>query len=328
MQNALQSINLSNLSYGQLLALLINTKIPKIFAESEIYGNGEDWTLAELSLLGDVNIVMPVTVFDDGRHRSPQVHENPFKGMLMFTPGALLRNDMGFEPVDSKEVIIDGAVSEDRFFNLYERRLLPLFKYASKLSSQRNKKAIITIPGIGCGQFSGSYTGIAEILKRCLIKILDKHSEALTGLSCVYFDPYSKCQHESLQIEGIKFRVRPLMSSKKELSQLCNPKDYNESLGEFDNCDLYSFVAWDHVSWPGNDYFRGSRVTDDGVKSAATDAMFKLTGIEGKYCPKAHCYLPPDEYLNWKEVVSENSLGLVLNGNIKVLQSFRPQARY
>ena len=37
--------------------------------------------------------------------------------------------------------------------------------------------------------------------------------------------------------------------------------------------DLFSVVAWDHVSWPGNDFYAGQRKTDDGVKAAATTAM-------------------------------------------------------
>jgi len=42
---------------------------------------------------------------------------------------------------------------------------------------------------------------------------------------------------------------------------------------------------WDHVSWPGNDFYGGSRSTDDGVKAAATDSMAALTGVEGRYAP-------------------------------------------
>ena len=52
---------------------------------------------------------------------------------------------------------------------------------------------------------------------------------------------------------------------------------------DFNDMDLYIVVAWDHVSWPGNDFYIGARATDDGVKAAATDVMFKMTGIEGSY---------------------------------------------
>lgn len=34
-----------------------------------------------------------------------------------------------------------------------------------------------------------------------------------------------------------------------------------------------SLVAWDHFSWPGNDWTIGSRISDDGVKGAATSAL-------------------------------------------------------
>src|SRR5262249_44771579 len=44
-------------------------------------------------------------------------------------------------------------------------------------------------------------------------------------------------------------------------------------------------VAWDHVSWPGNDFLGGSRATDDGVKAAASNSMSALAGVEGKYGP-------------------------------------------
>lgn len=64
------------------------------------------------------------------------------------------------------------------------------------------------------------------------------------------------------------------------------------------------------MSGPGNDYFGGSRCTDDGVKAAATDSMAVLTGIKGAYDPKHGAYLPPVPYRTWDEVVRQNGLGL------------------
>ncbi len=45
---------------------LVGTKRPQIFAESDVSGDGSDWTRAELSILGDISVAMPVTVFDNG----------------------------------------------------------------------------------------------------------------------------------------------------------------------------------------------------------------------------------------------------------------------
>ncbi|MEM8863869.1 MAG: hypothetical protein AAGD96_36635, partial [Chloroflexota bacterium] len=74
------------------LRALMNTKKPQIFAESALVGDGSDWNMTELGILGDVSVATSVTIFDDGRHRQPDVHDTPFKGTLLFTPGALLRN--------------------------------------------------------------------------------------------------------------------------------------------------------------------------------------------------------------------------------------------
>ena len=100
--------------------------------------------------------------------------------------------------------------------------------------------------------------------------------------------------------------VRPLKASRnKTKSQLCPPVDYEEKGDDFSGCKLYSIVAWDHVSWPGNDFFIGSRATDDGVKAAATNSMSVLTNLAGEYDPALGKYQPPKPFLNWKEVVDD-----------------------
>lgn len=66
-------------------------------------------------------------------------------------------------------------------------------------------------------------------------------------------------------------------------------------------------LAWDHVSWPGNDFFRGNRCSDDGVKAAATDSMAVVTGVQGRYDSQRAAYLPPPPYRHWGEVVAKNA---------------------
>ncbi len=100
--------------------------------------------------------------------------------------------------------------------------------------------------------------------------------------------------------------VRPLtVPGNQRKSQLCRPVAYSERGDDFSDCALYSIVAWDHVSWPGNDFFLGSRATDDGVKSAATNSMSALTGVEGEYDPAHGKYQPPKCYRNWYAVVED-----------------------
>ena len=87
------------------------------------------------------------------------------------------------------------------------------------------------------------------------------------------------------------------------------PIAYAEKGDDFSGCTLYSIVAWDHVSWPGNDFYAGSRATDDGVKAAATSSMSVLTGVEGRYDSTRGKYLPPQPYSTWGAVVDERTRG-------------------
>ena len=99
LRDRLECVNVQALTELELLGHLIDTKPPQIFAEMDVSGDGSDWTLTELDLLGDISIAVPVTVFDDGNHHSPTPHVPPFSGMLIFTPGALLRNGRGNTPL-------------------------------------------------------------------------------------------------------------------------------------------------------------------------------------------------------------------------------------
>ena len=68
----LQGVDLRAMPGQDLLSTLFETKRPQIFAESAVVGDGSDWNLTELGLLGDVSIAVPVTIFDDGNHTLDQ----------------------------------------------------------------------------------------------------------------------------------------------------------------------------------------------------------------------------------------------------------------
>ena len=99
------------------------------------------------------------------------------------------------------------------------------------------------------------------------------------------------------------------------MSQL---SEFNEGKEDYSNCELFSLVAWDHVSWPGNDFFIGGRMTDDGVKAAATNSMAVMTGVPGIYDSKKFKYLQPDNYTSWRDVVYKNDLSLEVYENLLV----------
>lgn len=322
LQRQIKDKDLSKLASETFLEALIRTKQPQIFAESTVSGDGSDWSLRELSILGDISIGLPVQVYDNGRHHSPEVHQDPLKANLIFTPGVLLRNDRGQTPADWDEVVQDRQIDPEAYNRIYERRLLPAFKFANDDARQKGAQAFITIPGLGCGQFSGDFHGqLGTYLKDALIHILKTHGADLPHLKAVYYDPYRECGNERHKIQGIDFLVRPLTKGNQNKPQLCQPETYQETGDDFSCCELTSIVAWDHVSWPGNDYYLGARSTDDGVKAAATDSMRGLTGIQGSYDPIRNQYQPPDGYRNWYAVVLQKGLQLCGHNNLMITSS-------
>jgi hypothetical protein len=299
--------DISLMNEADLLGKLFDTKLPQIFAEDAVSGDGSDWNLIELGLLGDVSIAAPVMVFDDGHHSAPTPHRPPFAGTLVFTPGALLRNGRGRAPADWTEVTTaSGQLSPDAYYGLYRRRLLPALRYVNQCAA-RPRSAFVTVPGLGCGQFAGPLRGQLGVrLQAVLVRLLTEHGASLPNIKAVYFDPYDECQNHRQQIHGVSLMVRPLRAPQSRgAAQLCRPVAYAEEGDDFSKCALYSIVAWDHVSWPGNDFFAGSRATDDGVKAAATSSMAVLTGVEGAYDEVRGRYQPPSPFRTWGMVLQE-----------------------
>ena len=301
------------LTANRLLQALLETRQPQIFAESQIAGDGTDWNHEELSILGDLSIAAEVLVYDDGKHTNPTPHREPFPGTLVFTCGALLRSGHGHPTPDLAEVAADGVIDEATYAGLYARRLGPVFEYIQTSAERRDRGAVVTVPGLGCGQFAGRFQGqLGPILQLALNHFLEAQAPALSRIQAVVYDPYTECSDTSEQFGTLEFRTRPLAHSANPHPQLCPPTDYQEGKDDFGDCDLYSLVAWDHVSWPGNDFFIGSRATDDGVKAAATSSMHAMTEIEGRYDAGRAMYLPPTGYQTWGECVDRNDLHLEL----------------
>ncbi len=321
LRQQLQEKELAKLSPEEFIELLFWTKKTTIFAESAVAGDGSDWNQIELSILGDIAVSVPVQVFDNGQHRNPLVHTTPFEGMLLYTPGALLRSGhYKLIPADWNEVTQEGKINFEHYYQLYKRRLLPVFDYANQVAQKINKQGLVTVPGLGCGQFAGKFQGkLGRYLELALIRLLQTHGALWPHLKAVYYDPYQECQNAHEKIHHLDFLTRPLTQGNQGKSQLAHPSIFNEQGLNFQDCFLFSLVAWDHVSWPGNDYYAGSRATDDGVKAAATDSMYELTNFEGYYSSSKQAYLPPKGNKNWNEVVKQYRLQIPVKNKIIIL---------
>ncbi|WP_395477384.1 hypothetical protein [Rickettsia endosymbiont of Pantilius tunicatus] len=157
--------DLSAMSNEKFLEALLSTKQPRIFVELSVQGKGLDWNHKELKLLGDVNVAVNVEVHDNGVWSTTdpnlKTHDKPFKGNLLFTPGVLLNGIAGLEgkPIDYDEVTTNGKIDQKKYDSLIEKRLLPLLAHANETASNEGKPAVITMPGIGCGNFAGEFYG-------------------------------------------------------------------------------------------------------------------------------------------------------------------------
>lgn len=320
----LSSHQLSTISAKEFLNILLSTKKPCIFAESAIQGNGRDWNNQELSILGDIDVTMTATIYDNGiwspRSHDFKVHTPPFEGHLMFAIGALLETSGSFISPDYLEIVDQNTntIKQASYNSLIERRLLPVLTYANEKAKKDGNSAFVIIPGIGCGVFAGIFrNNMAFYLHRALESLLERHGQNLSNISCVYFDSYSQLENTSRKIHNIQYRVRPYaLSNDNRRTQLSKPVNFQEKGDDFSKCTLYKIVAWDHVSLPGNDYFAGSRSTDDGVSAAATNSMEIITGIKGNYANGL--YRPPTKYRTWEQVAADNGTKLFGSNNVYV----------
>lgn len=296
-------VAINDMDLNTFATLLIQSKVPKVFAESGVYHDKRDWTLREESILGDVSIDVPVTVYNDGGHYSFNNHNVPFTAHLAYVPGALLRSDRTGHTADMGEVIVDGILDQDRFNDLYERRLLNQLLQINAQAQSEGKHAAVTFPGIGTGQFAGNYTSVIKgAFRQALEHVLEKHHDKLQLIDIVHYDPYNGDVEQKKNIGHIDFRVRP-SSIVATTGQLAYPEGSSEKTHT-----LTSFVAWDQFSWPGNDFWPGSRATDDGVKAASTNTMAVITGVQGTYNSKNGSYEPPKEYIHWQQLAKSKQL--------------------
>ncbi|MES2677955.1 MAG: hypothetical protein V4612_06585 [Pseudomonadota bacterium] len=321
LEEAIGGQNLQQLSDDQFLELLIQTKKPQIFAESAVYGDGRDWNSQELGILGDINFAVPVEIYDNGVHKGAGIksHSQPFQGELLFVPGALLANGKGVQTADMAEVAKNGQIDDEAFYQLYERRLLPSLLHANNTAGADG--AFVTIPGMGCGVFAGQFKGQLEAkFQGVLVRLLETHGDKLQNIKGINFDP-NEPQFAALDgtqnINGIELTTKAGKFG-AENSQLKKPEQYDP---KFAGCKFFSIVAWDHVSWPGNDFYVGGRQTDDGVKAAATNVCQQMTSeskVQGTYDHQQHKF-QPSGFSNWNEVIQNNNLQLETQGKVQVV---------
>ncbi|NDH08914.1 MAG: hypothetical protein EBY16_04750 [Gammaproteobacteria bacterium] len=287
LQEQLNSVELLEINAQQLIVCLMNTRKPLIFAESQPVLNGSDWNEQETSILGGVSFSTTGThSYNNGAWggKSHVNHLLPIHTNFIFVAGALLRNDKGTCTADMAEVLSAEKINEEAFYRLYERRLLPGLLMQNQQAKNDDVRLVINIPGIGCGQFAGTYqTQVRAALPRVLKKLFTNHAHSLDRVDTVNFDPFVKPERDEFfagsdESPGIRLMQRPsqrLFAGQKGTiaSQLEFPKDGSDYSTGF---RLLKIVAWDHFSFPGNDIWGDKRYTDDGASFASSDVILAM----------------------------------------------------
>ena len=267
-----------------LLQALLDSKERLFFAEQGVIGG---WSLLEQRILGGIGVAMKALIFDDGTWYRPRIHRYPFEGTLLFCPGPLLSRTDSW---DYHFIIDDGQVNEEHYASVLEERILPLLLYVQETASS---PALVTLPGLGCGLFAGVFKGvISQLFIRTVRNILERNKDRLSNIAMVYHYAYGPGE-EGLRYEEDISNTMRFVQWRNGPSMLSRPSVIDPAFS--DDTPLYKFVAWDHFSWPGNDFFANSRNTDDGVSAAATSSMAMLLpkpkDIEYRYVREKYKFL-------------------------------------
>jgi hypothetical protein len=215
--------------------------------------------------------------------------------------------------LESKEGVDDqDRFQEEKFIEIMKARLLPIFVNINK--QQVPGGAFITLPGISCGVFGGHFGGnetkqIPRALTKVIRQILAENT--FSHIKGVVYDAFSTGSlgvaegHE--EVNGVSFVKQELKRNDTPGAQQDRPKypgaqqdrpqqlAHPSAFGErFKDCTLFSLVAADALSKPGNDLNAGSRATDEGNKHGATNAFSVFTGAEGEYSKEHLCYITKD----------------------------------
>lgn len=292
--NLLQVLNntcIHEYSEKMLLSALLETKKPCIFAESEIVGDKDyDWNRIELLILGNVSVSIKCTAYDNAIHDPNDINFKQFNAPqnvdLIYTVGALLQNPFG-NKIDHYIVNSINEIDDDKFYLFYNEKFKEIFNYVDNEYPHSH----ITMPNIGGGCFSNGIDTVAHwhiFLKRFLSENI------FSNIESVMYDSYNGNDIPmDFIINDTKLLIRPF--NKCQIPQFHFKP----------NSQLVSLVAWDHVSYPGNDFYRMQRVTDDGVKSAATNSMTQFLGINGRYSKDKSMYIPIDSSVTWETYAKE-----------------------
>jgi hypothetical protein len=302
-----------NLTPQNVLNGLYGIKEPLKFAEEIFTEDGAaeaDITPEEFQAMGEIITIVPVEIYDNGVWNKEgdgfKTHDTPLSGQLSFVAGALLQKG---SPDYNEIVNADGEIDDEAYYKHYERKILPVLLQANTVDEENG--AVVTIPGIGCGYFSGDFEGTEARVFNMLQRISEENQSDLQNIKAIVFDPNFEdaVENQRMEIGGISL-ISHAGHFGADNSQLRHPSFHGD---EFETSTLVKIVAGDHLSYPGNDWAKLSRWSDEGTIGASTDLYQKITGVEGHYDLDRDGFVPTDDDRTWEEIILQENIDFDIN---------------
>lgn len=302
----LKESKIDKLTVSEFVDALLKTTRPLLFAEKLAHakGDGSDWTTNETMLLGRIaRVVKDVTVYSKRTYNPTErdffaENERP-QTTLLFMNGALL---VGCK-ADYDRVVSNGHVDLKKFEEFLEENVLPSLLFANQDAGKEG--AVVTLPVLGGGEFAG---GVNSLLSKeinasylpAMTNIIKKNKAHLPHIKAVVITGFNDSQ---AQVNNTTIYTT------KDSVGLYPQGEYQG----LEKCKVYTGIAGDHLSFPGNDGYAGSPATHEGGTCTRTNVYEKITGVEGNFVPSRTLYIPPQKYNYWLDVCTDKQTTLNFN---------------
>jgi hypothetical protein len=284
-----------------------NAKRLKVCLAEQKGSNKPNLTKEEWDINANTILVVPkVTVYDEGQREHIKVVAKPFESNLLYISGPLLQQDESFPNLTDRHKVFDGNQFNIQKYNqLIEERVLPALLHINEMALAAGKKAVIGMPGLGCGAFATYEVKdtISDDFFAAIRAILQKHSNAFPAIGRIEFS--SKDHIKNQQVGDIK-----LHRGKNYPGLNIQPQKGEKS---------FRIVAWDPLSAPGNEYWVQSkyltdRSSDDPISILSTNILEIITGIKGKYYLQEQRFIQSDNEQYLDNTVAINKIMSLLKG--------------
>jgi hypothetical protein len=265
-----------------------------VFAEDPTPNQQRRYNHALLwDILPTISVAFWTTVLDNGMRQLTDVvpYKTPFEALFVYVSGPLMRQD-GFI-YEWNKVFLRGDPFRN-YCDLWTIRLEPVLAYINAVAKIRQLQAVVVTPGIGTGLFADpKIKQISTWFHRMLEHVLGKGS--YPNIDTVRFINWGDTDTVESLVQD-KTRTRSILLVRTGKGTVQSPV---ETMGYSSKTHfLARLVAWDPLSWPGNEAWNGSRGSDDGVSgmsSTIKSQFLKTSPATWRYAVEKGGYYPTDK---------------------------------